>query len=113
MKPNPSARILALPVLIAAAALLVFTSLPALALIVPVAQDTYSNKSGKLTSTAGSATSLAVSDKQVALLEFNLALLNVVPAAISPANVQSALLQLYFVKTSTDAVLTVQAVSTP
>jgi len=96
-----------------ASALLAFTSLPATALIVPVAQDTYSNKSGKLTSTAGSATSLAVSDKQVALLEFNLALLNVVPAAISPANVQSALLQLYFVKTSTDAVLTVQAVSTP
>ena len=96
-----------------ASALLAFTSLPATALIVPVAQDTYSNKSGKLTSTAGSATSLAVNDKQVALLEFNLALLNVVPAAIYPANIQSALLQLYCVKTGTDAVLTVQAVTTP
>ena len=97
----------------AAAALLAFTSLPALALIVPVAQDTYSNRSGKLTSADGIATSLTVNDKQAALLEFNLALLNVVPAAIDPANIQSALLQLYCVRTSTDAVLTVQAVTTP
>jgi len=111
MKSNSSARVFTLPVLTAAAALFAFTSLPALALIVPVAQDTCSNKSGKLTSAAGSATSLTVKNKQVALLEFNLALLNVVPAAIDPANIQSALLQLYFVKTSTDAVLTVQPVT--
>jgi hypothetical protein len=67
----------ALPLL--GAALLASSVTSALALTVPVAQDTSSGKTGLLTSKAGKATSLTVSDDQTTLLEFDLSSLTWFP----------------------------------
>ena len=97
----------------AAAALLAFGGRCALALTVPVAQNTYSTAAGKLTNTTGKAASLLVADNHTALLEFELTDTNVVPTIFSPADIESVTLELYVVKTSTDAVLTVHMVTSP
>ena len=105
-------------------ALLALPSGSALALTVPVAQDTSSSPApgvaaskqpplGVLTSKDGTATTLSVSTHQVALLQFDLSYEDVVPNTVVPANVQSALLLIYVVKTSTNADLTIHAVTSP
>jgi len=99
--------------LLLAATLLAVAGNSALALTVPVAQDTSSGKTGLLTSKTGAATSLTVTDNQTALLKFDLSNLDVVPAAINPSNIKSAILELYVVKTNTAASLTVEAVTSP
>ena len=76
---------------------------PALALTVPVAQDTSSNASGKLISKAGTAGMLTVADDQHALLEFDLSSLEVVPATIDRGNIKSVILEVYVIKTNTAA----------
>src|ERR1017187_6477119 len=77
--------------LLAAAALLAFSNISALALTVPVAQDTSSGKTGLLTSKTGKATSLTVADNQTTLLKFDLSNLDVVPATFDPGNVKSVI----------------------
>jgi len=96
---------------LAAAALLAFITGSALALTVPVAQDTSSSAKGLLTSKSGEATSLTVSDDQTALLEFDLSSTEVVPATFNPADVKSVLLELYVIKTNMAANLKVFAVA--
>ena len=97
--------------LLAAAALLAFSSNSAMALTVAVAQDTCSGKTGLLTPKSGKATTLTVAGNQTALLEFNLSSLDVVPAAIAPGDVKSVLLELYVIKTNTAANLSVLMVT--
>ena len=101
--------------LLAAAALLAFTSNSAFALTVPVAHDTYSCKTGKLTwgltPADGKATSLTVTDSQTALIEFDLSNANVVPPIINPSNIKSVILQLYVVKASVPGDLTMHITS--
>jgi len=107
MKPNSSVRILTVA---AAAALLALASDSARALTVPVAQDTSSTK-GELTLKAGKTATLTVSDDQVALLEFDIQNLDVVPETITPGEIKSAILELYVVKTNMAATLKVLAVT--
>lgn len=97
----------------AAAALLAFGGRYALALTVPVAQDTYSTAAGKLTNVTGKASTLLVSDSHTALLEFDITNANVVPPIITATNIESVTLELYVVKTSTDAELTIHTVTSP
>jgi len=97
----------------AAAALLALGGRCALGLTVPVAQDTYSTLAGKITNVTGKAATLLVSDGHTTLLEFDLADMDVVPAIFTPADIESVTLELYVVKTSTDAELTVHAVTSP
>jgi formylglycine-generating enzyme required for sulfatase activity len=99
------------PTLLAAVVLIAFVVPSALALTVPVSQDTSSGKTGLLTSKSGEATSLTVSDDQTALLKFDLSKLDVVPAAIDPANIKSAILELYVIKSNTAADLSVLTIT--
>jgi len=107
MKTKPS-------FLLAAVALIACTGGTSFGLTVPVAQNSYSTTTGRLTNATGEATSLVVAEtgSETALLEFNLGYLNVVPATIQPANITSATLDIYVVKTDTNAALTVHQVTT-
>jgi hypothetical protein len=108
--------------LIVAGALMALTNKTALALTVPVAQDTSSSPVpglplskqppyGVLTSKDGRATSLTVADHRVALLDFDLSHLDVVPASITPGDITSALLRIYVIKTDPPGSLNVCAVT--
>jgi len=99
--------------LTAAAALLGFTSHSALALTVPVAQDASSGKTGLLTSKAGKATTLSVTENETTLLEFDLSNLDVVPSAIDPTNIKSVILELYVISAKSAGDLTVHSVTMP
>jgi len=97
--------------LLLAAALIEITGNFAFALTVPVAQETYSNRAGELTSADGKAAELTVSDNQIALLEFDIQNMDVVPTTIIPGNIASAILELYVIKTNAAATLNVLAVT--
>ena len=81
-----------LPIL-AAAALLALTAMPAAAITLPVAEDSSSSAiNGRLTALTGSATSMSASSQQAAFVRFDLSQL---PAAVTAANVTSATLHVY------------------
>lgn len=79
------------PTLIKVALFALFAN-SALALSLPVAEDTFSTARGALTAANGKAATLLVNTNQVALLKFDLASL---PAAFTPTNIVSARLKIY------------------
>jgi len=97
-----------------AVALLAISSCPVFALTVPVAEDTSTSTVAAkrvILPSSGAAPTLTVTARQSALVRFNLTDLNVVPAAITPANLKSAILRLYVVNAKSAADVTIHAVT--
>jgi uncharacterized coiled-coil protein SlyX len=98
----------------ATATLLALTPTAALALTVPVAQDTYVSTSGSnavIYASSGGGVSLPVNARVTALIAFNLNDEEVVPPAITGSNVTSAILQLYVTSAAPAGDLTIHAVT--
>jgi hypothetical protein len=95
------------------AMLLAIAAAPVRALTVPASEDSYSTTTGVLTPADGKGTFLNVNEKQVALIQFDLSNLNVVPAAIQPGAVRSATLTLYVIRAMPAGDITVHAVTSP
>jgi hypothetical protein len=70
------------------------SSVSALAISLPVAEDTFNTSHGALTAANGKAATLLLNTNQAALLKFDLASL---PAAFTPTNIASARLKIYVV----------------
>ncbi len=96
---------------LAVTVLFAFTTGSALALTVPVAEDTYSTATGKLTPATGKSMSLAVNAKQTAFIRFNLSDPAVVPSAIVPGNIVSATLRIFVESVRNPDNLTVHAIT--
>lgn len=79
-------------------AVLVISSASALAITLPVAEDTFNAPHGVLTAANGKAATLLLNTNQAALVKFDLSAL---PAAFTPTNIVSARLKLYIVTTRT------------
>jgi len=99
----------------AAAALLAFTN-SALALTVPVAENTHTTEKGIETfiyASSGADVSMPVNAKETALIRFDLNNTNVVPASVAPDTVSNAILRLYFTTVTHAGDLTIHAVTSP
>src|SRR4029434_5588511 len=102
---------------LAAISLLALNTTSALALTVPVAEDTFAKKapangSPKLTAINGKAKTLTVKAGQAALVRFNLQDTTNVPAGIVPGNIVSATLRLYICAAKRPGDITVHPVTT-